>query len=231
MLGSGQQVGALERIEPEIFFALDGRLRYVYWSRAAEEFTGIPLADAVGRSFYEVFPEAVGTPAEGLYLDVLRTRQAGGFVTEWEGTFYEVAAYPASEGLAILAREIAGPKQADDALVEGDKRFWAFFDELPVAAVIVSEGRITRANDSFLAVFGHLERSDLESTSLAGHFDSSSRAGVGELLRALLTDGSPPGKCSATAHGRDGATFPVWVTGRCVETPDGPALACFLLEA
>ena len=221
----------MERIEPEIFFALDGQLRYVYWSRAAQEFTGIPLADAVGRSFYEVFPEAVGTPAEGLYLDVLRTGEPGGFVTEWEGTFYEVAAYPASEGLAVFAREITKPKQADDALVEGDKRFWAFFDELPVAAAIVREGRITRANDSFLAMFGHLERSDLESTSLAGHFGSSTRAGVGELLRVLLADGSPPGKCSATAHGRDGATFPVWVTGRCVEAPGGPALACFLLEA
>ena len=231
MLGSVQHVGALGRLGAEIFFALDGRLRYVFWSREAEKFTGIPRSDAVGRSLYEVFPEAVGSPAEGLYLDVLRARCPGGFITEWDGTCYEVVACPASEGLVVFAREIARPRQADCARVEGDERFWTFFDQLPVAAAIVRDGRIMRANESFMAMFGHSERSDLENTSLAGHFDTYSRPGVGELLRALLTDASQPAKCRATAHGSDVATLSVWVMGRRVETPDGPALACFLLEA
>lgn len=230
MWDSVQQVGALERTEPEIFFALDGQLRYVHWSPAAEEFTGIQAGDAVGRSFYEVFPEAVGTAAEGLYLDVLRTRRPGGFITEWDGTFYEVAAYPSSGGLTVVAREITDRKQTEAVLAESEKRFWSFFDQLPVAVVIVRGGTITRANGRFLAMFGYSDRSELERTSLPGHFAPSSRRGLLELLGGMQAEGGLPCGCSATARGSDGSRFPVCITGRYVEAPDGPAVACFLFE-
>ena len=117
------------------------------------------------------------------------------------------------------------------ALAGSEKQFWSFFDKLPVAAVVVSGERITRANGSFLDMFGYSDRSEVESTPLPGHFAPSSRPGLAELLRGGQAEGRLPCNCNATAHGGDGSMFPVCITARHVVTPDGPALACFLLEA
>ena len=102
----------------DVFFTMDEHLRYLCWNRAAEELTGIAANEAIGRCFYELFPEAPGTPAEKLYFDVLRTRQPGTIVTEFEGTYYEVTAYPRQHGLAVCARDVTDRERIEHASME-----------------------------------------------------------------------------------------------------------------
>lgn len=90
----------------DVFFAMDRRLRYVRWSRAAEELTGIGASEAVGRSFYDLFPTAAGSLAEQVYLEVLRTGQDRTFRTEWGRTSYEVTVRPGHVGLLVSARDV-----------------------------------------------------------------------------------------------------------------------------
>ena len=59
----------------DIFFAFDNKLKYTYWNKASEDFTGIKAKDAIGRTFNELFPELKNTEVEGFYKDILRTKK------------------------------------------------------------------------------------------------------------------------------------------------------------
>jgi PAS domain S-box-containing protein len=85
---------------------MDGRLRFVFWNRAAEALTGIPAERVLGKSLYEVFPEAVGTAAEQQYFEALRTRRPQTMTTQFAGERYEVTAHPQGGGLVVAARDV-----------------------------------------------------------------------------------------------------------------------------
>ena len=93
----------------DVFIALDERLRYFCWNHAAERLTGIPAWQALGQSFYQVFPEGRGGPAERLYTDVMRTHEPMMLLTRCGRERYEVTAYPFSGGVSMFARALAGP--------------------------------------------------------------------------------------------------------------------------
>jgi PAS domain S-box-containing protein len=102
----------------DVFFALDKDLRYTYWNRASEDLTGISAKDAIGKSFYELFPDVKGTRAEEVYLEVLRTGQPRSFVNEYkrEGKqfFFEVNAYPTKWGISVFTRDITERKRLEE---------------------------------------------------------------------------------------------------------------------
>ncbi len=55
---------------PYVLILMDEFLIYTYWNKAAEDLTGVPADQAIGRSFYEIFPQARGTVAETVYEEV-----------------------------------------------------------------------------------------------------------------------------------------------------------------
>ena len=100
---------------PYVLILMDEFLIYTYWNKAAEDLTGVPADQAIGRSFYEIFPQARGTVAETVYEEVLATGQPQGFDTEshlcGEHRSFEVSVYPFGEGLAVFGKDISVPKQ------------------------------------------------------------------------------------------------------------------------
>lgn len=95
----------------DVFFAFDRELRYIYWNRASEILTGIPAAQAVGKSILDIFPDNpdIQMPIL-LYQKVLETKQPQSMVNEYkiEGVphFYEIHAYPTVNGLSVFVRDV-----------------------------------------------------------------------------------------------------------------------------
>lgn len=95
----------------DVFFAFDRELRYIYWNRASEILTGIPAAQAVGKSILDIFPDNpdIQMPIL-LYQKVLETKQPQSMVNEYkiEGAphFYEIHAYPTVNGLSVFVRDV-----------------------------------------------------------------------------------------------------------------------------
>ena len=105
----------------DIFFAFDRELRYTYWNRASEELTGITAKDAIGKTFYELFPDTSQTrKAEKVYHKVLRTQQPHSFINEYDLAgrhyFFEISAYPSKSGLSVFVKDITERKRAEEEL-------------------------------------------------------------------------------------------------------------------
>lgn len=104
----------------DVFVELDRDLRYTYWNRAAEKLTEISAQDAVGKSFYDLFPKARGTKIEKQYRETLRTHRRRSFESPFdihgEEYVFDVNVYPSKQGLSVVAKDITEHKRAEEAL-------------------------------------------------------------------------------------------------------------------
>jgi two-component system cell cycle sensor histidine kinase/response regulator CckA len=138
----------------EVFYALDGELRYTYWNSASEALTGISAKDAVGKSLFELFPELKGARAEKLYMEVLKTQQPRHFEHRyWAGDkelFFEINAYPSKSGLSIIAKDITERKHAEENISNLLNELKTIFESLPLGiAYLDAEFRFISANKFF----------------------------------------------------------------------------------
>lgn len=144
----------------DVFFAMDKDLRYVFWNRASEVFTGIKANDAIGKTFYDLFPQSIGESSELAYLEVLRTKQPKSFLNvseiNGENRHLEINVYPAGNGLSVFVRDITARIIAEKALQESEARFRRIFDESPVGSAIVGlDFKFLRVNGSFCKFIGY----------------------------------------------------------------------------
>ncbi|GAC1414933.1 MAG: hypothetical protein NVSMB6_17170 [Burkholderiaceae bacterium] len=85
--------------------------------------------DLVGRPYWEVWPESVGTPIETAYRQVMQERVA--VTVKYRLAFphltcwLEIRAYPVKTGIAAFLRDITLAEQALEALQESEGRFRA----------------------------------------------------------------------------------------------------------
>ncbi len=109
--------GVLERMS-DAFFALDGEWRFAYLNGQAERLLGRARAELAGRSIWEAFP-ALRTTA--LYQETRRAAVEGTAVHFEEslppaGTWFEIHAYPADDGISVYLQDITDRRRADEDL-------------------------------------------------------------------------------------------------------------------
>ena len=123
----------------EAHFALDPSFRVVAVNAAMERGSGLSRAAMLGRSFWELFPEARGTAFERHYRAVAAGGAAAHFTHDYSDgrleLVVEVDAYPAvGGGVAVFWRDITARLRAEAALVESEQQFRTIADGLPTLA-------------------------------------------------------------------------------------------------
>ncbi|WP_210437940.1 SpoIIE family protein phosphatase [Nocardioides xinjiangensis] len=101
------------------FFQLDHAWRFTYVNSEAERLLGATRVHLVGRSIWEAFPAAVGSPFERHYRGAADSGSPVSFEAYYPpplDAWYEVRAWPSPEGLAVYFVDISARRAAQDAL-------------------------------------------------------------------------------------------------------------------
>jgi PAS domain S-box-containing protein len=97
------------------FFALDNAMKITYWNRAAEEGTGLPAHDVLGKHVFEIFPNAEGSDLGEKYRLAMSSRTFQSIETSYKDdrfeAWYDVRIYPAEDGLSVFFQDITGKKK------------------------------------------------------------------------------------------------------------------------
>ncbi len=117
----------------DAFFAVDREWRFTYVNPRAESVLGRRSADLEGKVIWEEYPGFRSGPFE----DVFR-RADGERVAEWVTSYfpdhdrwYEVHAYPASDGISVYFRDVSESKNAQAALAQSEEKFRQLADSMP----------------------------------------------------------------------------------------------------
>jgi PAS domain S-box-containing protein len=127
---SQQRVETILESITDAFVAVDRDWRYTYINDRAlcrmRERKGTALAreDLIGRSMWEMFPEATGTELHRKYEEAMRECRAVAFETYFRhsGEWIEAHAYPSPTGLSIYYRDVSARRRAEEALREAQEQ-------------------------------------------------------------------------------------------------------------
>ena len=97
----------LDRIT-DAFFALDNQERFVFLNSQAEFLLDVDAKDVTGVRFWDAFPAAVSTTFYQEFNKAMETQEPTSFEEYYRplDSWFEVNAYPSSEGLSVFLRDI-----------------------------------------------------------------------------------------------------------------------------
>ncbi len=99
------------------FFALDADFRFTYWNRAAEEGTGFPRDQVLGKNVFEIFPNAEKAELGDRYRAAMAAKSFQSFETSYRDSNFEarynIRIYPNENGLSVFFQDITHQKQQE----------------------------------------------------------------------------------------------------------------------
>ena len=143
----------------DVFFEMDRKLRYTYWNKASEQFTGIAADKAMGRSIFELFPDTPAVRrAVRVYRSVLRTQRPRTFVNEYRTAdceAVEISAYPSDNGVAVFVRDITRRRRMEQSLADSEECYRSVVRNVPVVSFVLNaKGVFTLSEGKGLAKLG-----------------------------------------------------------------------------
>jgi PAS domain S-box-containing protein len=106
----------------DAFSSLDHEWRYVYVNDRVAELAGVPKEQMIGRSIWEIFPEAVGTEFYRLAHVAMNERRPvqGEFFHKPWGRWLDTRIYPTKGGIVILRTDVTENKRREEQLRESE---------------------------------------------------------------------------------------------------------------
>jgi PAS domain S-box-containing protein len=104
----------------DAFFTLDRDWRFAFINRQGEQLLHRSRAELLGESIWKEFPEAVGSTFYKQYHLAVSEQKSVTFEEFYPplDTWFEVRAYPSSEGLSVYFHNISERRQAEEAHLE-----------------------------------------------------------------------------------------------------------------
>ncbi|WP_126631009.1 PAS domain-containing sensor histidine kinase [Dictyobacter alpinus] len=142
----------------DAFFMIDTQWRYTYANSHAEELLGKKLPDLIGQHIEEVTPTFADSFFHLKFQQAFKTQQAQHFeaFSLPQKKWFELHAYPSSEGLSVYYQDITERKRVDRALRESEMKFRRFVESNIIGVLVVDiYGNIYEANQAYLSITGY----------------------------------------------------------------------------
>ena len=109
----------------DAFFTLDCEWNFIYMNSEAERLLQRRRTELIGRSIWQEFPLAIGTPFEYNYRQAMTEGHKVTFEAFYSplNAWFKVNAYPSVEGLAIYFQDINAQREAQQRIEESEERF------------------------------------------------------------------------------------------------------------
>jgi len=119
-----EMIEILDRIT-DGFFAVDSEWRFVYGNKQVEKMLSIRVEDYLGKSFWDCFPEMVGTIYDEKYRLALQTKEHVHFDAYFPpfAKWFSVDAYPSHTGLSVFFRDNTERRRVEEELRSSNERF------------------------------------------------------------------------------------------------------------
>lgn len=147
----------------DIFYALDHDMRYTFWNRATEQLTGIPAAEAIGKTIDELFPYIADSTTDRIFQEVMRSGETQTIelplVVDDQERHFESTVYPSPNGINVLSRDVTervlAQQQHNELQLQRDRRqlLASFIEKVshefrtPLATIGTSVYLMTRTQD------------------------------------------------------------------------------------
>jgi PAS domain S-box-containing protein len=150
--------GLFDRIT-DGFLVVDKDFRYTYVNKRIPEMIGLPVEFLIGKTIWEIFPDAVGS---SFYKNFHKAMESGQYVTNTDyyaplDLWLEDHVYPGPEGLSIFVRDITAQKRAEFKLKESEQIYKEIASSIPgsLIALFDLEERYLFAEGDLLDKFGY----------------------------------------------------------------------------
>jgi PAS domain S-box-containing protein len=153
-----EQITAILESITDGFCHLDRQWRFTYVNRRTEAFFSKSREALLGKSFWEIFPTAVGKPVEHQLRKAMATRQTVHHESMQmvQERYFEMHIYPAVDGLALYFRDNTEHIKAQEDLHENETRFRRLVESNLIGIMVVDlQGTIHEANEAFLEMLGY----------------------------------------------------------------------------
>ena len=162
-LFSGRAQEILDSIN-EGFYALDRDWRFICVNREARRIVNGSRDDLIGKVVWAVYPGLLGSGFENIYRRAMVEREPSSLTDFYPDhkRWYEVHAYPASDGVSIYFRDVSAQKEAEAAqqrfALDSDRQrriYEAALSNTPDLVYVFDRAhRFIYANEALLGMWG-----------------------------------------------------------------------------
>jgi two-component system cell cycle sensor histidine kinase/response regulator CckA len=163
---STQVVNILHGIT-DAFFVVDHEWRFVYLNPQADQYLrqlGKSRSELIGKNMWEEFPTDVRSEGNAQ----LRKAMVEQLPVRYEsysvplGLWFEIHAFPSSEGLSVFVRDITQRKDAEEALRISEEKYRTLFEESPDGIFMSTpDGKLLDVNPAGVRLLGYASREEL----------------------------------------------------------------------
>lgn len=109
----------------DAFFAVDTNWIVTYWNKEAEKVLGLQREAIVGKNLWDVYADAVDSDFYRYYHKAMVTAENVSFEEYYPklDKWFEVSAYPSSQGLSVYFKDITLRKRTDIKILQANERF------------------------------------------------------------------------------------------------------------
>jgi PAS domain S-box-containing protein len=131
-----QRTHAILESITDAFCTFDSDWRFVYVNQQAEVLLSRSRSDLLGKNHWDEYPDMRGTEVERNYRRAVAEQVAIDFEFFFppHERWYELRAYPSTDGLSVYFRDVSQRRRAEDALKESEEKLRLLANTIPQLA-------------------------------------------------------------------------------------------------